>query len=378
MILDNCVDVCKDIELLNILSIFKTLISLVTIIVPVILVIFVIIDIIKTVSSGEVDTKKLWNSISKRIIAAVIVFLIFPILNTILRILPFSNLYYIECYNCADKDNILQITKTNAETELNKLASLIYKLDNDLTEENYNNAILLFEQARQAIKKVTDKNFKKTYQSELDRYKDKLEEIRKLLNGNATNSSENHNNSENQKNINLFIGDSRMITLCNYNSLCHVSNDGSTCYSDKCLAKVGAGISWYKNTALGKINNIIDADKKYNIIINLGVNDINKDGTRVARSYFYNISSYAKNQWKNHNIIIVSVNPVIDGKSNAYNSGIISFNKTIKESIENSNLPNIKYCDTYNNLEISPTADGLHYDNITSNNIYNYILNKCL
>ena len=71
MILANCIDVCNDVELLNILSIFKTLIGLVTIIVPVILVIFVIIDIIKTITSGDVDTKKLWSSISKRVIAAV-------------------------------------------------------------------------------------------------------------------------------------------------------------------------------------------------------------------------------------------------------------------------------------------------------------------
>ena len=81
MILADCVDVCNDIELLNVLSIFKSLIGLITIIVPVILVIFVIIDIIKTISSGDVDTKKLSKSISKRIIAAVAVFLVFPILN---------------------------------------------------------------------------------------------------------------------------------------------------------------------------------------------------------------------------------------------------------------------------------------------------------
>ena len=190
MNLDNCVDICVYVELLNILSIFKTLIGLITIIVPVILIIFVMIDIVKTISSGDVDTKKLWGSISKRVIAAVIVFLIFPIINTVLRILPISDLYYIGCYNCASRDNVLQISKNNADNSIADLEQAISILESVPNEQNYNNAYLAYEEARKNVKDITDKDTRETYQTRLDGYKDILEDIRaQLKNGTASNNS---------------------------------------------------------------------------------------------------------------------------------------------------------------------------------------------
>ena len=178
MILADCIDICNDVELLNILSIFKSIIGLVSIVVPVILVIFVIIDIIKTITSGDVDTKKLWHSISKRVIAAVAVFLVFPILNTILRILPISNLYYISCYNCASRDNVLQISVSNADAALANLAQAISYAQSNVSENTYNEAYKLYEEARQHVKEITDKTVREQYQAQLDSYRDDLEKIR--------------------------------------------------------------------------------------------------------------------------------------------------------------------------------------------------------
>lgn len=190
MILADCIDVCNDVELLNILSIFKSIIGLVAIVVPVILVIFVIIDIIKTISSGDVDAKKLWNSISKRVIAAVAVFLVFPILNTVLRILPISDLYYISCYNCASRDNVLQISKNNADNSIKDLEQAISILRSTPNEQNYNNAYLAYEEARKNVNDIIDKDTRETYQTRLEGYKDTLEDIRaQLKNGTASNNS---------------------------------------------------------------------------------------------------------------------------------------------------------------------------------------------
>lgn len=190
MILADCIDVCNDVELLNILSIFKSIIGLVAIVVPVILVIFVIIDIIKTISSGDVDAKKLWNSISKRVIAAVAVFLVFPILNTVLRILPISDLYYISCYNCASRDNVLQISKNNADNSIADLEQAISILRSTPNEQNYNNAYLAYEEARKNVNDIIDKDTRETYQTRLEGYKDTLEDIRaQLKNGTASNNS---------------------------------------------------------------------------------------------------------------------------------------------------------------------------------------------
>lgn len=178
MILVDCIDVCNDVDLLNILSIFKSLIRLATIIVPVILVIFVMIDIIKTISSGDVDTKKLSKSISKRIIAAVIVFLIFPVVNFVLQTLPISNLKYISYYNCADKAMVLQISKNNADNAINNLNSAISTLQSSKTDENYNEALRLYEIARKEVKKITSKSERETYQKNLQQKRTQINNLR--------------------------------------------------------------------------------------------------------------------------------------------------------------------------------------------------------
>lgn len=100
----SCIEACSDPDVMHILSIFKTLLNIVRVLVPVILVIFIMIDIVKTTASGEVDTKKLSKSIISRIIAAIIIFLIFPIGNFILENIPSSDTGYISCYNCVGTD----------------------------------------------------------------------------------------------------------------------------------------------------------------------------------------------------------------------------------------------------------------------------------
>lgn len=166
---------CNDVELLNLLSIFKSIINLVIILVPVILTIFVIIDIIKTIASGEVDTKKLSKSISKRIIAAVLIFLIPSLLSFIISLIPMGNLYYIDCYNSATKENVLQISISNADASLSTLDSLVNVLKNNKNDTNYNNALIAYEQARKDVKLITDKATRENYQNQLETYKATIE-----------------------------------------------------------------------------------------------------------------------------------------------------------------------------------------------------------
>ena len=378
MILDSCVEACNDITLLNILSIFKSLINLVRILVPVILVVFVMIDIVKTITSNEVDAKKMWQSTTKKIIAAVIIFLIFPVMNTVLRILPL-NLYYINCYNCADRDNVLSISVSNASNSLNNLRIAVETAESSTSNDNYNNAMRLYEIARKDVQKIIDKDTRENYKTTLEGYQDRLYQIKENLRGTSSGTTGTPGGTS-VATANIFVGDSRMVSLCDNQNLCTPSSDGSTCISNSCVAKVGAGYTWYSNEAISEVNGIISSGAtKYNIIINMGVNDVNTSGTK-ANDYISLFREYAQNEWSNHNIIIVSVNPVTDGKSNAYTSGVEEFNSIVKNDINNANLSNYKFCDTYNanNLTIVPSSDGLHYDSATTNNIYSYIINNCL
>lgn len=175
MDLATCVDACTDVQLLNILNIFKSIIQLITILVPVILVIFVIIDIIKTISAGDVDTKKLSKSIAKRIAAAVIVFLVYPIVNFVLQITPLSNSYYISCYNCADQ--VLDISISNAEAAIKNLNDAKDALEDDPTEQNYAEAMRLYEVARQEVKLITKKAEREEYQKKLTELKNQIAQL---------------------------------------------------------------------------------------------------------------------------------------------------------------------------------------------------------
>lgn len=166
---------CNDVELLNILSIFKSIINLAIILVPVILTIFVIIDIIKTISSGEVDSKKLSKSISKRLVAAVLIFLVPSLLNFVINLIPMGNLYYIDCYNSATKENVLQISISNADASLSSLDDSVNTLINNKSQSNYNNALLAYDKARKDIKLITDKSSREEYQEKLADYKNKIE-----------------------------------------------------------------------------------------------------------------------------------------------------------------------------------------------------------
>lgn len=159
-----------------------------------------------------------------------------------------------------------------------------------------------------------------------------------------------------------IIGDSRMVGLCSYN---WYKEDKGTC-----IAKTSMGYNWLVTTAIKEVEKL-DDDKKVNIAVNLGVNDL------------YNVDNYIKEYrelaetlWKDSKIFIVSVNPT-KGSYSKLNSKIDEFNQRLKESLNNYN--NIFYCDTSSYLKEHgfETSDGLHYDSKTSKIIYNQI-KKCV
>lgn len=169
---------CSDIELLNILSIFKSLLNLVTIVIPVILIILLMIDIIKTVSSSEVDTKKLFKTVSKRIAAAVIVFLIPYIISLVMGLIPNGTSDWSDCYNYAEKNKILEISITDADNKLNALDTAIVNYRNNRTSENEGLVNTAYEEARKAVKLITDKETRKEYQEDLQDKKDIIENLK--------------------------------------------------------------------------------------------------------------------------------------------------------------------------------------------------------
>ncbi len=159
-----------------------------------------------------------------------------------------------------------------------------------------------------------------------------------------------------------IVGDSRMVGLCSY-----------TWYKKEkgaCIAKTSMGYSWLINDAISKVRSL-DSDKKKNIVVNLGVNDL------------YNINNYIKkyeelatDDWKGSRIFLLSINPTKYGYDKL-NKEIDEFNENLQKAFDN--YDNVFYCDTNSYLKKNgfETSDGLHYDNKTSQKIYEQI-KKCV
>lgn len=148
-------NVCEDITLLNILRIFKEILGVVTIVIPVILVIFVIIEVIKAITAGDVNTKKLFGSIVKKIVAGVVIFLLMPIINTVMGLVD-DDLYFADCWSKAKKDEINIVATTKADEAISQAATCN---GNDL------------EKARVAVRSIPDKKIRKNYEEKYDSVK---------------------------------------------------------------------------------------------------------------------------------------------------------------------------------------------------------------
>ena len=185
------------------------------------------------------------------------------------------------------------------------------------------------------------------------------------------------NNLKNSKVI--IVGDSRMERIVDDESINIPSNFTF-------VAKSSMKINWFKNTALSRVRKILTNDKyKYHIVINMGVNDLDEEqynGDEIASEYFELYNNLAK-KYSTSKIYILSVNPINEDMINErWHNGrttkkVKAFNSTIKKELDNSELNNIYYCDSYNTLDFK-TKDGLHYTQDTNREIINYIVNKCV
>ena len=159
-----------------------------------------------------------------------------------------------------------------------------------------------------------------------------------------------------------IVGDSRMVGLCGYK---WYKNDNGSC-----IAKVSMGYNWLVNTAIPSVNKLSN-DKKKNIVLNLGVNDLGN-----INKYLSKYKELSTKTWKNYNIFLLSVNPT-RGNYDHLNTKINSFNSKLKAFANNYN--NVTYCDSASFLKSNGfgTSDGLHYNEGTSKIIYSQIY-KCI
>ena len=141
-------------------------------------------------------------------------------------------------------------------------------------------------------------------------------------------------------------------------------------YEGTCIAKVAMGYNWLVKDAINEVDKL-DEEKKQNIVVNLGVNDLYN-----VNNYIKKYKELATSKWSNYNIFILSINPT-QGSYNKLNKEIDEFNNSLKNSLEK--YSNIYYCDSNSYLKNHgfESSDGLHYSSKTSKIIYGEI-KKCI
>lgn len=180
----------------------------------------------------------------------------------------------------------------------------------------------------------------------------------------------------------IIIGDSRMELINNKKEELGVPKNIIF------IAMSGAKISWLRESALPELYETIQNNKKYknHVIFNLGVNDLNSDIDikNLAIEYYNTYKSVIRHN-KDISFYFLSVNPVDENRIYTYfninnkrtNKKIEKLNNSFINLIKEDNLKNIKYCDSYNNLEFY-LPDGLHYDTETDKKILEYIIKECV
>ena len=301
---------------LNIIKYVFLFIKIIFFIIPILLIVMLSIDFLKNVmAKDETEMKKNFNLAFKRLIVCMAIFLINPIVRATINLLDDLGVDYMDCVKIAESEDLSQ-----------------YKLSNIFPDDSY-------------VPPQVD------------------------VNGNSsaipTEGKKDEGTSGDGDIIsdvdgNIFIGDSRFVGM---KSAVNSSSDNVTwiCESSK-------GYSWLESTAIPKVEKIVKDNKKYNIVINLGVNDLGNINKYI--SLFNSMSKDSK--YKNCNIIVVSVNPVDEKieKIHGYtvkNNDIKSFNNKLKNGLNNS----IKFCETYSSIISNfDTSDGVHYKDNTYKDIY--------
>ena len=363
-------DFCKNVNVLNVIYYINIVLRIITIIAPIILIIMCSIDFFKVVISQNAEMKDLAKTLTRRILAAIIIFFIPTIVKAILSIANIEYVGVFACFTNATPQNIDNIAIENAESAMNAI-----------DPSNITKAAL--EEFKRQINKISDESIKQKYLDKYNEYKqiyDSQESGRTssndtnnkpnihIISGSGGSNNSGDNNSGNDTNTNggttIFIGDSRTVGLCQSVSLSADENCD--------IAKSSMGYSWFVDTAIPELKKKLTSSSSDTVVITMGTNDL---WSSSAPSNYASAYSDLLKSYPNLNLVIVSVNPINDSlaSSNGYqvtNQDVINFNTKLKAALPSG----AKYCDVYSKIiNDYGTSDGIHYDSSTYQKIYNAI-----
>ena len=356
-------EICEKTSILRIVYYCKLALKLLCFFIPILLIVKISLDLYNNILKGETDWKKGFELVKTRLIATVILFMVFPIINFIFGSKIINNKGYLECWNNAtsikeieeaNKTVILDINKN----EINNGNTILecYSKDgcylNLPTPTKANHVFLGWSTSKTCNSYINTTYYTTTSGTYLYPCYREIETEKTTPKRTV------------KTNNTIYVGDSRTEGMCTYLR----SEMEST---ERCVAEIGKSLNWFRNTAISQVDSILNSnsDKTYNIVIDLGVN-----GLTASRGKDYaDVYNELKNgKWSKHNVIVTSVTPTNDNYKKNFNDSIKSFNNNLESSLDSK----IVYCDIYNSVlsvikqskNIEP--DGLHYTKSGSREVY--------
>lgn len=397
---------CEDPNVLNVILYIRKILEVAFVVIPIVLIILMTVDFIKNVISGNEDNmKKNQKIIVKRLVYVIMLFFVMPIVNIAFSAFGTSDneekitheinekkVNYLSCWdNGKSKETINKFIITakfeenggkvygdnvktcggskSCEISVPRAHKKNSKFLGWSTKEECEEDVEYKQKIK--IKKNKNENTTTFYACYEENEKEELPEEGTIgSNSTATEKDEGDStpvtkDEENEQKHYIFVGDSRM---------CGILQSVKMLSEESVVCEVGKSLQWFKDTAIDKINSKIKSDtsKKYIIIINLGVNDPDNGS---AKNYYTTYNKLKNGDWKKHDVVIASVDPVDENKYKTiknYNNIIKKFNKDLKDNLNSD----IKYCNTYDMVEElikdskNIEKDGLHYKAPTYNEIY--------
>ena len=151
--------ICDVPDALKVIRIIKTVITIIKIVVPILLIVSIMVDLMGNVSSSNV-LDGIGKSITRKIVAAILIFMIPSFVNLIISTID-GSVEYKTCFEYATTENI----QAKYEQHMSSLMATIRK---NPTMENYSSA-------KSYLRNISDNSLKDKYSNELETLKEQIE-----------------------------------------------------------------------------------------------------------------------------------------------------------------------------------------------------------
>lgn len=353
--------VCDNYRIMSIIYMIKVILGIACIFVPILLIFLLVQDLAKAEISIE-EEKVLKKRVIIRLVAALFIFTVPIITSVFLSVI--GKEFDVETLTCYKDINMSRLRKLKKDEKSRKLK------DKKQREGAISDGQSRIDETNRKRREIEKENAKKA----LEEKKKEEERIKKEQEEKRQKEKERRGGEQTPIDDNLdttiFVGDSRTVGV--YASF----NPTSSGFIDEVsgvdifYAKNGAGLSWFRSSALSKLQYYLGG-ASYNVIINMGTNDLLNQS--AATSYIGLYNSLATS-YPNSKFIIVSINPIDDYKARqsgyqVTNEHVKRFNQILRNNMPSRN--NLSYCDINDKLGNDYTSsDGIHYDIATYKRIY--------